>query len=280
MLHRTPRRSLRPTSLLIVPMALIALAAIATACGGDDGDGGNGASAEQVAAALESPAALNSYRYEMTIDTSGSAAGGLEGVPSGLTLGLELSMELSGAVVAPDREQSKLTADLGFLTLEIETIRIGDRVWMRESGGQWELQSTADSGPLDLGFDLSPTDFFGDDASGEGLDVLRSVLSGIDGTRETVNGVEAVRFDLSAEQFAQAFPDGGDLAGGDADGLAADATISIWVARDSGIPVRLVLETTIAGEDGGDGAGGEGGVRLELSLTDLDSDDIKIEPPE
>lgn len=269
MLQSIGLRWLRPVSILI---ALLPLAVITAACGGDDNDGdggGGGAPERQVAApTLESPAALASYRYQMTIDLSGSAASGLDGAPAGLSLDLELSMELSGSVIAPDREQSKMTVDLGFLTLEVETIRIGDRVWTRESGGEWELQSTADAGLLDLGFELSPTDFFGDDVTGAGLDAMRAVLADLGGTQETVNGVEAVRYDLSADQFAQAFPDG--------DGAPPDATTSIWIARDSGVPVRLVLEATIEGEDGD---AGESGMRLELNLTDLNSDDIRIEPP-
>ena len=269
MLQAIRRRWLTPVSPLL---ALLALAVISAACGGNDNDGdarGDGASTQQAAApTLESPAALASYRYDMTIDFSGSAGGALEGVPGGLSLDLKFSMELSGAVIAPDREQSKMIADLGFLTLEVETIRIGDRVWTRESGGDWEVQTTAEAGLLDFGFDLSPTDFFGDDVIGAELDAMRAVFADLRGTQERVNGVEAVRYDLSAKEFAQAFPDG--------DGAPPDGTTSIWIARDSGVPVRLVLEATIEDEDG---AGGESQMWLELNLTDLNADDIVIEPP-
>ena len=183
-------------------------------------------------------------------------------------------MEISGAFIAPDREQTEVTADLGFIQVRLETIRIGSRSWMREPGGEWEEQAAIGDG-LGLDFAISPIDLFGGDL-GDGLGTLGAVVGNLDGTPETVNGVDALRYELTANEFARAFPDSEeftDLAGVEAAGVAGDFTTTIWVARDSGIPVRLVLD----GSSTVDGA--ESSIHVELNLRDVNSDDITIEPP-
>ena len=177
-------RSVRPVWLL---SALLALAVVAAACGDDD-DEAVAADAEAGAptstAAAQAPAqappptlapsaALKSFRYGMTMELSGSAASGASGLPSGVSL--DLKIEMSGTVISPDREQSKLTADFGFLKLDVETIRIGDRVWTRQSGGQWQ-EETAGLGELGLDFSVSPIDLLGADETGGAFETLRSAL--------------------------------------------------------------------------------------------------------
>ena len=281
----TPRhRSARPVWLL---SALLALAVVAAACGDDDDEGvaadakARGPTSTAAAQAptqappptLAAPAALKSFRYDMTMELSGSAASGGSGLPSGVSL--DLKIEMSGTVISPDREQSKLTADFGFLKLDMETIRIGDSVWTRMPGGEWQ-EETAGLGELGLDFSVSPVDLLGADETGGGFETLRSVLGGLGGANERVNGVDAVRYDLTSEQFTQAFPSGGlpgGLSEGAPEGTLDEMTVQLWIARDSGIPVRIVIEATA-----GEGAD-EGTVRLDLNLSDLNSSEIEIEPP-
>ena len=265
--------------------ALLALAVVAGACGDDD-DEGVAASAEGGAQTstpaakappptLAPPAALKSFRYEMTMELSGSAASGGSGLPSGVSIDLDLKMEMSGAVISPDREQSTLKVDFGFLKLDVETIRIGDRVWTRQSGDEWQ-EETADLGELGLDFSVSPVDLLGADETGGGFETLRSVLGALDGENDRVNGIDAVRYELTSEQFTQAFPSGGlpgGLSEGAPDGALEEMLVQVWIARDSGIPVRLVIEASAG--DGGD----EGEMRLELNLSELNSSEIEIEPP-
>ncbi len=282
MREASKHRWLRPLWLL---SALLALAVVAAACGDDDDEGSAadaeaGAPTSTATAQAQAPpptlapaAALKSFRYEMTMELSGSAASGGSGLPSGVSL--DLKIEMSGAVISPDREQSKLTADLGFLKLDMETIRIGDRVWTRQSGGEWQ-EETAGLGELGLDFSLSPVDLLGADETGGGFETLRSVLGGLGGTNETVNGVDAVRYDLTSEQFTQAFPSGGlpgELSEGTPEDTLEDMKVQLWIARDTGIPVRLIMEASTG--DGDD----EGKMRIELNLTDLNSSEIEIEPP-
>ncbi len=277
-------RWVRPVWLL---SALLALAVVAAACGDDDDEGvaadaeagvpASTAAAQAPAQAppptLAAPAALKSFRYDMTMELSGSAASGGSGLPSGVSLDLKIAM--SGTVIPPDREQSKLTADFGFLKLDMETIRIGDRVWTRQSGGEWQ-EEAAGLGELGLDFSISPVDLLGADETGGGFETLRFVLGGLGGVNERVNGVDAVRYDLTSEQFTQAFPSGGlpsGLSEGAPEGTLEDMKVQLWIARDSGIPVRMVIEATA-----GEGADG-GTMRLDLNLSDLNSSEIEIEPP-
>ena len=250
-------RILRLTLLLFTAPLLLAV----MACGGDGGDAAEGSAVAAGEVTLASPDQLTSFRYTLMIEVSG--AEGDESAP----LAIQFSMELSGAVITPDREQSTTKVDFGFFKIESETIRIGDQSWTRESGGEWEEDSAAgDVLPLD--FAASPIEILG----GSEFSSLQQVIAGLSGTAERVNGVDAVRYDLTAEQFAQAFPDQGD-----GDGLSTanldDLTVSLWVARDSGIPVRLVLEGLTTGDDSG------GSVKIELNLTDLNASSITIEPP-
>lgn len=258
MLHTFRRRWIRPRWALA---GFVALGALALACsGGDD-------AADATPAPLASPAEMQSFRYEVVAEISGGDA-----VDGGLSLSLDIVISASGAVIAPDRQQSRIVADLGFLKLDIESIQIGDTSWTREPGGDWS--SEADAGLGGLGdFDLSPTSLFGDDTGDEEMAVLQELLLTLDGTRETVNGVQAIGYTLDAEQFAESF---GELAQGDAlPGLDddGDLTVEIWVAVASGFPVRLIIAGTSVEE------GAEGEFHLELNITDINSSDITIEPP-
>ena len=261
MLQSLRRRWIKPRWALA---GLVALGALALACGGGDD------AAQATPAPLASPADMRSFRYEVVAEISGDGA-----ADGGFSLNLNLSISASGAVIVPDRQQSRIVADLGFLKLDIESIQIGDRSWTREPGGDWSSEGSDAFGGLGgLGdFDLSPTSLFGDATGGEEMAALQALLATLDGRRETVNGVEAIGYTLDAEQFAESF---GELAQGDGlPGLndEGDLAVEVWIAVASGFPVRLIIDGTSV-EDGS-----EGEFRLELNITDINSDDIEIEPP-
>ena len=258
MLHSLRRRWIRPEWALA---GFVALGAVVLACGGGDD------ASQATPAPIASPADMRSFRYEVAADISGG--GPVEG---GLSLDLTISISASGAVIAPDRQQSRIVADLGFLKLDIESIQIGDTSWTREPGGDWS--SEADDALGGLGdFDLSPTSFFGEDPNDTDMQFLRALLERLDGERETVNGVAAIGYTLSAEEFAELF--GAVAAGEGVPGLdgEGDLTVAIWIAVDSGFMVRLFIEGTTV-EDGA-----ESEFRLDMNITDINSDDITIEPP-
>jgi hypothetical protein len=236
-------------------LAILALGALlASACGGDDGE----------PAPLADPSDLKSYRYTLVGEMSGEPSG-TGGASDGFALDLDVTLNASGSVVAPDREQSTLKADLGFIAIEVEQITIGDRSWTREPGGAW--QEGGDSGfDLDVG-SLSPASIFDESENGEGITRLREVLKEREGVREDLDGVEAVRYDLTADDL-QALDDSGDLTS-DIDELAGQ----LWLSRKEGYPLRLVM----------DGTGNDGETRvtvhMELNLTDINSSSIEVEAP-
>jgi hypothetical protein len=245
---------LRPLSTVLLLLTSSLLLAV-VACGGDSDGDVVPAGEVKLASADE----LTSFRYDLTISIEVS-----EDATS--PLAIDLSMELSGAVITPDREHTTVKVDFGFFAIDLETIRIGTQTWAREPAGQWAVESPGEEA---LPLDLSPLDIT---ACSE-FSSLQAVISGLAGTVETVNGVSAVRYDMNADQFASAFP---DEAGSESDLPTDDLeniTISLWVARDSGIPIRLILEGTSTGDDAGST------VKLELNLTDLNSSSIKIEAP-
>jgi hypothetical protein len=247
----------------------LAFGLVAVACSSSDSD------AEATAAPLASPDDLESFRFELIAEITG--AGDLLGDDSagasGLSVDFDATLEASGAVVAPDRTQAQIKADLGFISLDIESITIGDRSWSREPGADW-VEAGAGNGVSDLGFDLAPTDLFGstDDAD---LADLRDILAERAGSREDVNGVDAVRYELTLDDIREQIESNPDLGSvTDLEGLG-DLTLAMWLERESGIPVRLLLEATGSPEDGS----GEAVIRLEMNLTDLNSDSIEIEAP-
>lgn len=235
-------------------LGLLAAVALLSAACGDDGE----------PAPLADPNDLKSYRYTLVGEMSGEAneAGAAGG---GFALDLNVTIDASGTVVAPDREQSTLKADLGFFAIEVEQITIGDRLWTREPGGAWQ-EGGDDTFDLDVG-SLSPSAIFDESENGDGITRLREALKQREGVREELDGVDTVRYDLTAQDLA-ALDDSGDLTG-DID----DLTAQLWLSRKEGYPLRLVM----------DGTGNDGETRvtvhLELNLTDINSSSIKIDPP-
>lgn len=260
---------------------LLAVAALA-ACSGDDDDADSpvdaGADTPAATATATEPAApaveiraesaLDSYRYEVTIELSGIPVGGAI-LPQ---VSDELLIEISGAVIAPDRQQMRLRVDLGGQALDIETITIGDMLWSRNAGGEW-----VDGGsPLlaivagELDIVSNPGRLFAFDGSeGPALADLQQRIDTGALPREQVNGVETLRLDLTGDDFAGLFA-ATSLLPPDASETAA---VTLWIAVDGGYPVRLLVEAS--GGEGDD----EAGIRIDFKLSEFNSGTISIEPP-
>lgn len=256
--------------------------AVLTACGGDDddtpADDGVAANTPATTATATEPAApaveilaesaLDSYRYEVTIELSGIPLGGTI-LPQASE---DLTVEVSGAVVAPDRQQTRLRVDLGVQALDIETITIGDRLWSRNAGGEWQEAGSPllaiVAGELDLV--SNPGRLFAFDGSeGPALADLQQRIDAGTLPRELVNGVDALRLDLTGGDFAGLFA-ATSLLPSDA---SETAEVTLWIAVDGGYPVRLLVEAS-----GGDGDE-EARVRIDVNLIDVNSGAISIEPP-
>ena len=170
-----------------------------------------------------------------------------------LSGGRTFLIEQSGEVVLPDREHSTIHMDLGGTLFDSDVITIGSDVWQR-----------GDVPVADLG--LTPASFF--DAVGGfttgpqgGFVFDAASVSGLATTEETVNGVAAVRYELDSEQV------GALLVGFVPEPNEQPPAISLWLAEDLGVPVRIVVLTA------------DGSFRLEINVTDLNAPDISIVPP-
>lgn len=274
-------RGFARSALGVNAIAAIALLLVAAACSGGDEPAATagpqvGATAAATAtgapdAVLKSPGLLSSYRYEIALHVAGGALADVNGDAATATptdiAGAGFTITIEGAVVNPDREQAQTTASLGFIELALERIQIGDRAWTRETGGEWTVATAGSASPA-IGGELaiSPARIFAE--GGTAVVALNQELRGREYVPDSINGLSARRYSLSAEQFRTVFGGERGLLPGDSQPL--DTLGTLWIAEDSRVPLRIVLTST---DDQGQPA-----FEMDLTLTDL-NDGITIVPP-
>ncbi len=178
---------------------------------------------------------------------------------------------------------------------EMETVVIGERIWWRELGGEWqpgfEPGGDSDDPLLTLNQFATPRFY---------LDALRfeTLALPLSGSLEEVNGVSAlpVRLDKQAvldvmEQGNELkrYPDVWDEHNPIFPGISENAQqvlprdffIEVWFAERGGYPVRIVFTYSIGEDDScalcwGFGRGMT--LRLQMDITDVNTD-VRIEPP-
>lgn len=213
---------------------------------------------------------LSGYRFnvKVTLDPEGLDA---SNIPPGLLQpGQTFGLTLTGAALAPDREHSITTFALGDLSLAMESIRVGGRMWTREGDGPWRESAATDAAsPLVAEFEYRPSAIFraGPDYS---LDDLTARLGTLTHRIERVNGHEARRYTMTPDQFREVFQSDQQVLPPEA-GPDATFVADLWFAEALGTPLRMVISGT-------NGAGREI-LRLEMDMTDLNAPDIAIEPP-
>ena len=254
----------------LATLLMLLAASLFAACGGGDEDEEAArdkmreAAAATAAATPEEPAAevaaapadafanLESYRLNLRFTLEGTATDE-PGV---------LAVDLEAAFVAPDRSQTRISARLGELELEEESITIGDQTWVKvgdswvEGEAQLELE---DLSPASLLEDLSP----------EQLRLLKP-------SKETINGVESLRYSIGRGDI-DALRSLGALLGPEEglENLPEEFDIDLWLAEDGGWPVRVTMTARGAVADGD-----EIDLDFSLDVTDVNDPDIKIEPPD
>ncbi|MCK9487510.1 MAG: hypothetical protein M0R73_12575 [Dehalococcoidia bacterium] len=259
--------------LLLPALGVAALALVA--CNGEDAGGTPGSGSTGTTTATEaatkapflarSPSDLASYRYR--VDVTVAAAALQDGdAPADLPIEGDLSFNVDGAVVNPDREQTATSIDLGILTLTTETIRIGDQEWTRAGEGAWSPSTPSTGGDDLLDVDISPAALF---TSSEDFDyeALTERLEEQEWQEEEANGLPTRHYTFTEEEFYRVFQTEDAILPPDID---ATFLADIWLARERGVPVRLLILGT-------DGSGTEI-LRLEMNMMDLDAE-ILIEPP-
>lgn len=272
---------------LAAGLTLVALTLVA--CGGKKQDQSAKSSSEQPreTAIVHSPSSLKSYRYTLTVKATqpggaapvpgasatparpgASGAPGAARPPAADAAPVSLSLQADGEFVAPDRSHSVTKMDLGFLAVNVETIEIGGKSWSRTPGGQWQPGLGAAGGMN--GGNVDPKTLFGGQNGAQGDDALKPLnakLAQLKGVSERVNTIDAVRYELKANEFASLF----DTASG-LNGMPTDGTVQLWVSKKDGFPVRLVLKA-------GSATSPDGQVEIQLEFSDLNSDKIQIQPP-
>ncbi len=187
---------------------------------------------------------LAAFRYSITAESIG-------------TLGT-MTIDQTGEVVMPDREYFRLQLDLGGVLFDTEVITIGDRIWQRGDVPAPELGLSL-AGYFDgqggFTFDVGGDAFF-DPAA----------VAALTTTEELVNGVDALRYELDGAQFEALFGAFVLQPGEEA------PAVSLWLAKGLGVPVRIVIQSSVAGEPGS--------FRMEINVTDLNALDIAVQAPE
>ena len=260
---------MRPLLLTIIP----ALAAVTIwACAGDNGSNngaGNGdATAGQLAVETSCDAIQNidSYRYFISLKldapvaeepVASATANPLSDIAS--VLGdLFRDMQLDGAYVAPDRSQVQLRTGAAE---ELEVRTIGDQSWIRV-GATWQEQ------PAPPGEDVLLTP----------ASVCRDIVADLAPSLASGSGEEIVLEGIATEHYRL---DRADLIGlphllgrSGQEGLPTEFAVDVWLEKEQSWPVRLEVAAANTDEDGQP-------VSLELFMTfsDIDSDEIEIEPP-
>ena len=221
-----------------------------------------GGSAQAVG--CEFPSDIESFRFEMTMKAnlpSTPEAGTPEPLGDflGALSGLMGDMKMVGAVILPDRSSMEMTVgDHEFGSF----IQIGSQSWSKVAGlTDWTEQSASEESEF-----LSPLDFC--ETTEEGLS---SALSGLEGEKETVNGIEAIHYHLDKADLALLE----ELLGGTEDlGLPEEFTMDVWLAEDGDWPVRMSFVTSSEDDEGQPLS-----FEILVEFKDFNDSSIKIEPP-
>jgi hypothetical protein len=207
--------------------------------------------AEATSGPVDAFAKLQSYNMKMHFVLEGAATE----TPGSLTLDLE------GAFVAPDRTQAHVSASLGDLKLEEESITIGGQTWLK-TGDNW-----VEGEPQFQLSDLSPASLL----EGLGQDQLRLLKP----EKDSVNGVDSLHYSIDRADV-ETLRSLGALLGQDGDltNLPEEFSVDLWLAEDGGWPVRLTMTAsgTMNGSD-------QMSLDFSMDITDVNDPDISIEPP-
>jgi len=200
------------------------------------------------APAIDPFAGLQSYRYQMALTGEGTTP-----------------VTIKGTVKAPD------SIALDFYLSDSDTpvgsmIIIGDKAWAKNAvTGTWEEGDITEAEAEITG--LRPADFWGDFPIDEIIGVS------VDKGEETVNDVKAQHYQINdatgdtLAQLAEIF------GGGEGSDQPEKFSIDLWLASDGDWPLKATVNATFP-------AGSEiTHASVDWQVTDVNSDNISIEPP-
>lgn len=208
--------------------------------------------------------ALKSYRFASDILVSAEALD--PQTAQTLLQGGTFRIKTDGTRVNPDRQQSKIDADLGFLKVNLETVNIAKDQWSREPQGPWQ-RGIAGAASLLATSDFSPQGLFSGTA-GPTSEQLTQRLAGRPFTTEPLGGVAARHYVFDRKAFEEVF--GTQSAVPES---AADVTTQadIWFAEGRGVLLRVLIT--------GKNPQQKEVLHVDVQVSDIDAVSNKIEPP-
>jgi hypothetical protein len=178
----------------------------------------------------------------------------------GALTGLMGDMKMVGAIVLPDSTSMEMSVgghEFGSF------VQIGSQSWAKVAGlTDWQEEPAGDSEFL-----FSPMDFC--ETTEEDIS---SALEGLEGVKESVNGIEAVHYHID-QADVNLFK---DFLGSteDMSDVPEQFAMDVWLAEDGDWPVRM---TFAASSEDGDGEALS--FQISIEFKDFNDSSIKIEPP-
>jgi len=225
-----------------------------------------GGSAQNVG--CEFPSDIKSFRFTMTMKANLPSTPEA-GTPAtqeplgdflGALSGLMGDMQMEGAVIVPDRSSMEMTVgghEFGSF------VQIGSQSWMKVTGlTDWQEQPASESEFL-----FSPLDFCKTTEED-----LSSTLSGLEGEKETVNGIEAVHYHIDKADLTLLQDFLGST--GDLGQLPEKFNLDVWLAEDGDWPVRMSFAAS-----GKDDQGQPLSFEILVEFKDFNDSSIQIEAP-
>lgn len=252
--------------------AAVCIAVLAAGCAADEIGTPSASPTPGPQERFQTPRSLDSYRYTLDLTVDGEILDQSE-APAGLDMSeQDLTIEIEGMWMNPDAEYSATVFTFGVLEATQETIRIGERVWSRESGGAWrEREPLTEPGALvGQNVPLSPNTIFSRD-DGEVLERVTADLEARPFTREVVLDRETRHWQLDQDWFDQFAPEWDGVLGGVPRDQGMELAIDIWADVETGVGIQLEVE--------GRHPDHAGGLHLLMQLFDLNDPTISVAPP-
>lgn len=227
--------------LLAVGIAVVMMTGLA-ACGGDGGTSGGGESiADIMKKAEEALENVGSMNYDMVMDMEMSA--------QGQTMASSTSGQIA-YIADPLKMKMDMTVDAGgqSTAMQMYAEQIGDdyAMYMSMDGTNWMKQTITDAAELEQYSAEASMDMY-----------LESAESFKEAGEETVNGMDAVKYEgvIAEDTMNEVMENAGmveQLAGMGISEEQAEAMykdlgqlpIAIWIAKDSGLPVKYEMDMT------------------------------------
>jgi hypothetical protein len=157
-----------------------------------------------------------------------------------------VSVSTTGRYVSPDRHSVIYTIKLADGTeFEQRLVAIGQRAWFKVYGSQWKrtnLQDRAVQNLLTTAFTPMRSDFLG----GSGLMRVQESVQDLHGVPESINGVEAIHYDVDATGKALLDTFLPPEAASAAHGVKWD----LWLAEEGGWPIQIQARFDIEQKSG------------------------------